>query len=100
MSKVFLFCLAMFLLVAVFILSQTVSDVFLLLGLMCKLFISGEFARRELQTIATDPDETNFIEVQNFINLFNITNQIIDLVCNSKYIASNEKLSMGFYANL
>ncbi len=46
--------------------------------------IEGEFDRKELEDIASDPDEKNFIEVDNYNTLFNITDKLLNLVCNSK----------------
>ena len=41
--------------------------------------------QRELQGIASDPDDKNVFNVPNFEGLFNITDRIVEAVCDGQY---------------
>ncbi len=46
--------------------------------------IKSNFGRQELRALATDPDERNMFNVQNFAALYNLTDNLVAAVCNSE----------------
>ena len=47
--------------------------------------VKGRYARKELQGITSDPDSQNYLEVVDYEQLYDLTGQLLDLVCDSKY---------------
>ena len=60
--------------------------------------IKSNFGRQELRALASDPDEYNMFNVENFAALYNLTDNLVAAVCNSTLCVSFTKI-LGYFCN-
>ena len=48
--------------------------------------VKGSYSRNELLGISSDPDSQNYLEVAEFGDLISVTDNLLELVCDSKYM--------------